>query len=167
MLQPDQTPAGEVPVTSGLATSLQVDGDKDELQRLWVEARPAKVEEWASVLLEGLADVRVSIPPRSGLVMMQVRDSVQQEPFCVGELLVTECQIAFKHQRIWGRVLGHQPLRALALAVLAAAQTFAPAALQSLQPAFHQEWQYLRAQWERKARSIGATRVHFDTMKAV
>jgi phosphonate C-P lyase system protein PhnG len=161
----DPTPASEQGDSSDRTVRLRGKPAGNTVQHLWVEARLGKVEEWASLVLDNLGQVQVTIAPRPALVMMQVVDSVQQERFCAGELLVTECQIVCSRQRFWGRVLGHQPLRALALATLAAAQNLAPATLEELQPAFELERQVLHEQWNRKARAIGATRVQFDTMK--
>ncbi|MBW2020529.1 MAG: phosphonate C-P lyase system protein PhnG [Deltaproteobacteria bacterium] len=84
-------------------------------QSLWIEASLKAVEEWADHLLQALGEVKVLVQPRPVLVMMHARDSVEQEVFCVGEILVTECQIACRGQRFWGRVVGDQPLRALCL----------------------------------------------------
>jgi alpha-D-ribose 1-methylphosphonate 5-triphosphate synthase subunit PhnG len=136
----------------------------DTLQELWIEARSELVEAWGNRLLNALGDVKVAIPPRPALVMMEARDSVERERFCVGELLVTECQIALGEALFWGRVLGDQPLRAMALALLAAAREHAPEAVQGLEVSFQKERTYLQRRRAKMAKAVNATKVRFETM---
>ena len=133
-------------------------------QSLWIEASLKAVEEWAGHLLKALGEVKVLVQPRPALVMMHARDSVEQEVFCVGEILVTECQIACRKQRFWGRVMGGQPIRALSIAILAAAQSLEPEAISSFEHSFSQESQRINEREERERRALGATKVQFETM---
>jgi len=122
------------------------------------------VEEWASYLLKAVGNVEVLVQPRPALVMMHARDSVKQEVFCVGEILVTECQIACRGQRFWGRVVGDQPLRALCLAIFAAAKSLEPEAIRSLEHSFSQESHRIEEREDRERRALGTTKVQFETM---
>lgn len=133
-------------------------------QSLWIEASLKAVEEWADHLLQALGEVKVLVQPRPVLVMMHARDSVEQEVFCVGEILVTECQIACRGQRFWGRVVGDQPLRALCLAIFAAAKSLKPEAIRSLEHSFSQESHRIEEYKDREKRALGTTRVQFETM---
>jgi phosphonate C-P lyase system protein PhnG len=136
----------------------------DELPFLWIDASREALEKWADRLLEELGEVKVSVHPRPALVMMPGRDSVERELFCAGELLVTECQILCGDKRFWGRVAGNEGWRALGLAILAAAQALAPPALEALREDFEEERQFLLREMDLRARAVGSTRVHFDTM---
>jgi phosphonate C-P lyase system protein PhnG len=135
-----------------------------ELHVLWIEARPEIVEQWAETLLEALGYVKVTVQPRPALVMMQAEDSIEGDRFCVGELLATECQISYEKQHFWGRVLGNEPVRALALALLAAAEARAPNCLLEMQPELDRERRFLEAQRLKLSRALGTTRVQFETM---
>ena len=133
-------------------------------QALWIEARLESVERWASHLLTVLDDVQVVTQPRPGLIMVQLRDSVEMELFCLGEALITECQIACRGQRFWGRALGEEPIRSLGLAILAAARSLEPEALDHLKKLYHEEYKHLSEQRDQERKALGATRVQFNTM---
>lgn len=135
-----------------------------EQQNLWIDADLRAVEEWATFLFESLGNVEVLVQPRPALVVMHARDSVEREPFCLGEVLVTECQIACRRQRFWGRVAGDRSFRALALAILAAAKVLEPDAVASLGQSFSRERERLKQGDDRQKRALGTTKVNFETM---
>ena len=122
------------------------------------------MEEWASYLLKAVGNVEVLVQPRPALVMMHARDSVEQEIFCLGELLVTECRIACRSQRFWGRVIGDQPIRALSLAILEACRSLEPEAIRSLENSFSKESQRIKEREDRERKALGTTKVQFETM---
>jgi alpha-D-ribose 1-methylphosphonate 5-triphosphate synthase subunit PhnG len=130
-----------------------------------VEARVGTVEQWGAELLDAMGQVRVEVLPRPALVMMQAEESVERECFCLGEVLITECRVSVRGRRFWGRVLGDQPSRSLALAILAAAQQVLPEALDFLVERFVAERRFLDQQRQKLARAIGSTRVQFETMQ--
>ncbi len=136
----------------------------NDQQSLWIEADLKAVEEWATFLFGVLGKVDVLVQPRPALVMMHARDSVEREAFCLGEVLVTECQIVCRKQRFWGRVAGDRPFRALALAILAAAKALEPEAVTSLEESFSRERERLGRDEDRYKRALGTTRVRFETM---
>lgn len=136
----------------------------DQFQELWLEARAEVLETWADHLLNALGSVDVLVDPRPALVMMEARDSVERERFCVGELLVTECQILVANKSYWGRVLGNQPLRAFGMAVLEAAADCTPDSLDPLKKSFQREHEFLERQRAQTAKALGSTKVQFDTM---
>jgi alpha-D-ribose 1-methylphosphonate 5-triphosphate synthase subunit PhnG len=138
----------------------------DQFQELWLEARAEVLETWTDCLLKALGSVKVLVEPRPALVMMEARDSVEKERFCVGELLVTECQILVANKNYWGRVLGNQPLRAFGMAVLEAVEDCAPDSLDPLKERFQKEREFLVNQRAQTAKALGATKVQFDTMTA-
>jgi alpha-D-ribose 1-methylphosphonate 5-triphosphate synthase subunit PhnG len=133
-------------------------------QELWLEARVEVLEAWADHLLNAMGSVEVLVEPRPTLLMMEARDSVEKERFCVGELLVTECQILVANKSYWGRVLGNQPLRAFGMAILEAAEDCTPDSLDPLKESFQIEREFLQNQRARTAKALDSTKVQFDTM---
>jgi hypothetical protein len=65
----------------------------ESLHDLWIEARTELIELWTDRLLEQMGTVKMVVPPRTALIMMQALDSVECAPFCVGEVAATECQL--------------------------------------------------------------------------
>lgn len=136
----------------------------DSLDDLWIEARIEQIELWTNWLLEHMGAVRMVVPPRCGLVMMQASDSVDCAPFCLGEIAVTECQLEFDGGLFWGRVIGNDPVRATGVAVLKAAEANAPWVLEPLLKSFREETQFLLEQRLTMAKALGSTRVRFEAM---
>lgn len=136
----------------------------ESIHDLWVEARIERIELWTDFLLDQMGTVRMVIPPRSALVMMQASDSVECAPFCVGEIAATECQLEFDGALFWGRAMGNDPVRAVGIAVLEAAEKKAPWAVEPLLQSFKEETQFLMDERLVMAKALGSTRVHFETM---
>jgi phosphonate C-P lyase system protein PhnG len=131
---------------------------------LWIEARIEVIERWTESLLGHMGTVRLVVPPRAALVMMQASDSVECAPFCLGEVAVTECQLEFDGVLFRGRVIGNDPVRAAGIAVLKAAEERAPWALEPLLESFREETRVLVEQRLTMAKALGTTRVQFETM---
>jgi len=68
-------------------------------------------------LLELLAaeEMTITRPPRSGLIMMTVKDSFETD-FHLGEVLVTEAAVSVRGSEGFGTVAGEEPRKALARA---------------------------------------------------
>jgi len=60
-------------------------------------------------------DITITRPPRSGLIMMTVKDSFDSE-FHLGEVLVTEAAVRMSDSEGFGMVTGEEPRKALARA---------------------------------------------------
>lgn len=80
----------------------------------------ARLHELADRCLEG-THAELLVAPERGLVMLRVEDGAEGEPFNLVEVLVTRCQLVVDGERGWATVLGHEPERAVATAVLDAA----------------------------------------------
>ena len=118
-------------------------------------------------LLELFADQELAVtrPPRSGLIMMTVKDSFDSD-FHLGEVLVTEAAVTLGGFEGFGMVAGEEPRKALARAAADALlragspEPLCQAVLVSL----------LQAQQRQAARLAGAaaltasSRVNFDLM---
>lgn len=72
---------------------------------------------WVNQIKE-LATVKILKEPKMGLIMMRSRDSVAQEIFNAGEVLVSDCTVSVDNQPGYGVVMGNQPERAEAMAII-------------------------------------------------
>ena len=61
--------------------------------------------------------LRVIHPPKSGVVMLQVREPVCADRFYLGEVVVTRCEVAIAENRGWAMIAGEHEKAALAAAV--------------------------------------------------
>lgn len=81
-------------------------------------ARPERLKQFAETLLTEMDDISV-VTNRTGLVMVPMRDTVENVDFHLGEVLVSEAQIADPAGHIgFGMVTGRDLERAMAMAVV-------------------------------------------------
>jgi alpha-D-ribose 1-methylphosphonate 5-triphosphate synthase subunit PhnG len=78
----------------------------------------------ASLVLQHYATSQVKLlsGPRQGLVMLRVRETVANSQFNAGEIAVTEVKLELDGTFGFGMVIGDQPRRALAMALVDAAR---------------------------------------------
>lgn len=69
-------------------------------------------------LLEARHEVKVTRPPALCLTMIQAEDSLERQPFYLGEALTAECEVTVGGAGGYGICLGDDPSRAYCLAVL-------------------------------------------------
>jgi alpha-D-ribose 1-methylphosphonate 5-triphosphate synthase subunit PhnG len=124
-------------------------------------------EERVELLLRLFAevDLTVSLPPRTGLIMLAVHDSFATA-FYPGEILVTEARVTLRGSEGFGMVLGENPRRALARAASdAVLHSHETSQVQEDVLAFLTEEAAIQqaGQLEHGA-LIAATRVNFDLM---
>ena len=87
-------------------------------------ALPAAAPEEIAVLLDRIwpmGGFRVQQPPRTGLVMLTVRDPFDT-PFHLGEVLVSEAEVCLDGHTGYAAVCGDEPEQALLVAAVAAAE---------------------------------------------
>jgi alpha-D-ribose 1-methylphosphonate 5-triphosphate synthase subunit PhnG len=75
----------------------------------------------ARIAQEYPGTIKLLTGPRLGLVMLSVRESVADSTFYAGEVLVTEVTLELAGRYGFGMVLGNDPRRALAAALVDAA----------------------------------------------
>jgi alpha-D-ribose 1-methylphosphonate 5-triphosphate synthase subunit PhnG len=81
-------------------------------------ARPERLKQFAETLLDAMVDVSV-LANRTGLVMVPMRDTVENVDFHLGEVLVSEAHIADAAGHVgYGMVTGRDLERAMAMAVI-------------------------------------------------
>ncbi len=125
-------------------------------------ARPERLKAFAETLLEGMGEISV-VANRTGLVMVPMRDTVENVDFHLGEVLVSEAQIADAAGHVgYGMVTGRDLERAMAMAVVdlrMAALGEEPATAQFLS----EERAHLAAADDARMRQVEATRVEMET----
>jgi alpha-D-ribose 1-methylphosphonate 5-triphosphate synthase subunit PhnG len=125
-------------------------------------SEPRQLKALAEQLLEGLGDISV-ITNRTGLVMVPMRDTVENVDFHLGEVLVSEAHIADAAGAVgYGMITGRDLERAMAMAVvdLAMATGTGVAEIEALLDA---ERSRLAAIDDDRMRRVEATRVEMET----
>lgn len=67
--------------------------------------------------IKTVGEVKIIKAAKTGLVMMRARDTVAEQVFNLGEVLVSDCTVMLDRQTGYGLVMGNQPERAEATAV--------------------------------------------------
>lgn len=119
-----------------------------------------RLRELAELALEG-AEVEVASAPRAALVMARVRETVDGEVFNLGEVLVTTCDVTLDGEPGWGMAMGHDPERALCVAVLDAASREGDA---DLEEDLETELAFVRESRRARWNFVQPTRVEFEEM---
>ena len=136
-------------------------GHADTLNIL-ARARPEPLKALAESLLDELGVITV-IANRTGLVMVPMRDTVENVDFHLGEVLVSEAHIADADGRIgYGMITGRDLERAMAMAVIDLALTAAPDSA-AVRRFIETERLHLSALDEALMRRVEATRVEMET----
>jgi alpha-D-ribose 1-methylphosphonate 5-triphosphate synthase subunit PhnG len=125
-------------------------------------AEPARLKALAERLLETLGDIEV-VTNRTGLVMVPMRDTVQNADFYLGEVLVSEAQIADAAGHIgYGMVTGRDLERAMAMAVVDLAMAAGQGTDESA-ALIADERSRLAGLDDERMRRVEATRVEMET----
>jgi alpha-D-ribose 1-methylphosphonate 5-triphosphate synthase subunit PhnG len=88
---------------------------------LLARAEPAELTRLADDLLARHGTPEVTVPPETGLVMMQVREPVAAERFHLGEVVVSRAEVEWAGALGWSMRLGTDRGAALAAAMCDAA----------------------------------------------
>jgi len=135
--------------------------------RLLAAIGAAGTDEVAALLdrLWSQAEFRVERAPRAGLVMYTVRDPFDT-PFHLGEVLVSEAEVALDGQIGYGAVCGDEPERALLLAAVEAAEGSGHAAVLGGIGEFINRLEKRHVEEKTRSSKIAAsTKVRFEAMK--
>lgn len=95
-------------------------GDLEDLHEVCAYGSPLRLKALAEGCLED-AEVEALSGPEPVLLMLRARETVEDDTFNLGEVLVTRCELVLDGEPGWGMVLGDDPERALCAAVLDAA----------------------------------------------
>ena len=66
--------------------------------------------------IEDYFEIKIARAPSICMTMIQAEDSVEFQPFYLGEALTTECELVVNGQRGYGICLGDEPVRSYCIA---------------------------------------------------
>ncbi|WP_297108810.1 phosphonate C-P lyase system protein PhnG [uncultured Devosia sp.] len=139
-------------------------GGADHAQMLGIlaRARSETLKRHAETLLADMGEITV-VANRTGLVMVPMRDTVGQVDFHLGEVLVSEAQIADRAGHIgYGMVTGRDLERAMAMAVIDLSVTVRGTDAATAR-FLAEEKAYTAQADETRMRQVEATRVEMET----
>ncbi len=137
----------------------------DTLKFDWILSRADEevLAKLALEIMQAVPAIRVLKPPQQGLLMMRVQETVENEPFNLGEILVTECTVLLEEEGLgWGCCLGANEQRALYLAVLDLAWHCLPEWAQRIGAALAEEEKRVAQEEKILAAGVETTRVRFE-----
>lgn len=133
-----------------------------ETLNLLARARPEGLKVLAESVLDRLGEITV-IANRTGLVMVPMRDTVENVDFHLGEVLVSEAHIADADGRIgYGMIAGRDLERAMAMAVIDLSLAIEPHA-DAVTQFMATERTHLAEIDDARMRRVEATRVEMET----
>lgn len=120
----------------------------------------------ASTVLERYSNTQVKLlsGPRQGLVMLRVRETVANSQFNAGEVLVTEVKLELEGQFGFGMVIGDNPRRAMAVALVDAALRKADAVAEQLTSELVKLDREITRDHQRMQALVATTKVDFERM---
>ncbi|WP_199616337.1 phosphonate C-P lyase system protein PhnG [Paenibacillus alkalitolerans] len=133
-------------------TRVLIEGDRELLRKLCGE-------------IESRYPVSIVRAPEKSLVMSKARDSVSQQPFFIGEVLITECTVAVEGTHGFGALIGEDAEKAYELAVVDAAMNAKLPATEGWISELLQEEERIAARLRKKQSMVMRTKVNFDTME--
>lgn len=136
--------------------------DHSEALSALARSRPERLKALAEQVLDGLGDISV-IANRTGLVMMPMRDTVENVDFHLGEVLVSEAHIADAAGTVgYGMITGRDLERAMAMAVVDLAMRTG-ARRTEIDALLEEEHRRLAALDDERMCRVEATRVEMET----
>jgi len=137
-------------------------GEHGDMLDILARARPDRLKQHAETLLGYLGQITV-VANRTGLVMVPMRDTVQNVDFHLGEVLVSQAHITDMAGHVgYGMVTGRDLERAMAMAVvdLSVAARGPDAATTDF---LAEEKAHLARRDDERMRQVEATRVEMET----
>jgi len=115
--------------------------------------------------LEIQSSIQVIRHPAIASMMIRAEDSVEGQPFYLGEALVTECELNVDGQAGFGLCLGDEPVRSYCIAFLDALLILADGRLPRVQAFLAEQESLIRARDENERAHIQRTKVDFKLME--
>lgn len=113
--------------------------------------------------IRNVLKVRI-IKQENGLVMMRARDSVENEVFNLGEILVSEAEVEINGVLGYSQVLGDDTEKALAGAILDAVCEIKHPFREKIIKMLNQEKNYYEKEKAKECAKIKSTKVEFEVM---
>lgn len=137
---------------------------RKELTRTLIEGDPAFLERLARQMEEAHS-VEIVRPAEGSLVMLKALDSVSEQPFYLGEVMVTECTVTVNGTRGFGVIVGDQPQRAYQLAVVDACRNANVPEAADWEPLIAAEAARVAQRQNEEFTQLEKSRVQFETME--
>ena len=115
---------------------------------------------------ESNLSIEIVIAPKLGMTMVQAEDSIDFQPFYLGEVLITECQISVNGQLGYGYCMGDAPQRAYCIAIIdALLHSEVPTLLKEVEHFIAAEKELLLQQKLEEYNQVLKTKVDFKIME--
>lgn len=115
--------------------------------------------------LESQSTIQVIRYPAIASMMIRAEDSVEGQPFYLGEALVTECELNVDGQAGFGLCLGDEPVRSYCIAFVDALLLLADGRLPAVKAFLAQQESLIRAREQNEQAHIQRTKVDFKLME--
>ena len=115
--------------------------------------------------LEPLYEVVIARPPSLCTTMICAEDSVELQPFYLGEALLTETTLVLNGQAGYGLCLGDEPIRSYCMAFLDAALLLGGAQAPRIQAFLEAQGALLEAATTMEYNQVQRTKVDFKLME--
>ncbi|MGP4069527.1 phosphonate C-P lyase system protein PhnG [Halobacillus sp. B29] len=137
---------------------------KKRLTKILVEGRDELAESLAEEIEKSYA-IHLDKHPQKSLVMLKNNDSVSNQPFYAGEVLVTECGVSIEDKKGIGVIMGEQPQKAYHIAVIDAALNARLKETEGWSTRLLEEEEAIQKRHQEEAVRAARTKVNFDTME--
>lgn len=138
--------------------------DLEQMTQILAEGDNAALQEVMENLMKA-GVVKVVREPALCLVMLRARETVQQQPFNLGEVLITEAVVEIDGAAGYGFVLGDEPQKALCFAVVEAALKASHPQSSKILSLMEKDAAAVRERKLREFAPVARTRVNFEVME--
>lgn len=135
--------------------------DKDYV---FCECNLEQLQQWVEHHLEPHLEIKITKEPSTCLTMIKAEDSVEKQPFYLGEALTTECEVIINNQIGYGICLGDEPIRAYCLALVDALLVDSNQFTETIEAFIQQQYQSIQLKEQREHHHIMQTKVDFKMM---
>jgi alpha-D-ribose 1-methylphosphonate 5-triphosphate synthase subunit PhnG len=115
--------------------------------------------------LEEQFEIKITKMPAICMTMVQAEDSVEFQPFYLGEALTTECEVMVNGQKGFGICLGDEPLRCYCIAFLDALTQLTGAHLEPIRQFLNEQEVLIAKASQVEYNHIQRTKVDFKLME--
>jgi alpha-D-ribose 1-methylphosphonate 5-triphosphate synthase subunit PhnG len=137
---------------------------KSQIARILIEGDPKLLQRLSQQIEQSYKVIMIKQPEKS-LVMAKANDSVSQQPFYMGEVLVTECTISIEDIYGFGVLMGEEAVKAYQLAVVDGAFQAKLPETEAWYSDLLIEERHIAARHQFEYSQAMKTKVNFDTME--
>jgi phosphonate C-P lyase system protein PhnG len=115
--------------------------------------------------LENKFEVKVARQPSISMAMIKAEDSVEFQPFYLGEALITECEVLINGQRGIGLCLGDEPQRCYCIAFIDGLTQLKDVDLKPVEEFVLEQYQLIEKSKQLEYNQVLRTKVDFKLME--